>query len=81
MDIKQEIVDSIQVMVDAAIKKVCPTITFGIVLSIEPKKKCYIKINGIDYLLNYYGNEAPIVNQKYPVFIPSGNLSLAFIIT
>lgn len=81
MDIKKEIVDSIQVMVEAAIKKYCPALLFGIVTSIEQKKQCRVKINGVEYLLNYYGNEAPIVNQKYPVFIPSGNLSLAFIIT
>lgn len=55
MDIKQEIVDSIQVMVDATIKKVCPIITFGIVMSVDGRNKCIAKINNIDYKIAYYG--------------------------
>lgn len=81
MDIKQEIIDSIQVMVDAAIKKVCPTITFGIITSVGNKNKCTIKINNIDYKIVYYGKTAPDLNQKYPVFVPFGKMNLAFIIT
>lgn len=81
MNVKQEIIDSIQVMVDAAIKKVCPIITFGIVVSIGDKNKCIARINNIDYKIVYYGKTTPDLNQKYPIFVPFGKMNLAFIIT
>lgn len=81
MNIKQEIVDSIKLMVDSAINRFCPQITFGVVISLSTPKKCVVRINQIDYTLSYYGDGTPVVNQKYPVFIPSNNMSLAFIIT
>lgn len=81
MNIKQEIVDAIKIITDATVKRVCPQITFGIVVGVGTGKKCTVRVNQIDYELAYYGETAPSVNQKYPVFIPSGKMNLAFIIT
>lgn len=81
MDIKKEIVDAIQILVDAAIRKTCPVISFGIVSGIGTKGKCTVKINNVDQNISYYGKEIPTINQKYPVFVPMNNMSLAFILT
>lgn len=81
MNIKKEIIDSIITIVDATIKKTTPTITFGLCTGVVSKNKCTIRMNQIDYNLNYYGNSPPVINRKYPVFIPFNNMSLAFITT
>lgn len=81
MNIKKEIVDSINILVESTIKKTCPTISFGVVVGIVSKGKCTIRINNIDYSINYYGGAAPEINQKYPVFVPFNKMSLAFIIS
>lgn len=81
MDIKREIVEAIQIMIDGAISKVCPQITFGIVTEVvNGRNKCKIKIKNKEHEIAYYG-KSPKINQKYPVFMPSNTLSLAFIIT
>lgn len=79
MNIKQEIVDSIQIIVDAAIRKICPIITFGICTSIQSTNKCIVQINNVDNIVYYFGGK-PKINKRYPVFIPSGKMTLAFII-
>lgn len=81
MDIKKEIVDAIQILVDAAIRKTCPVISFGVVSGVGTKGKCTVKINNVDQNISYYGKEIPTINQKYPVFVPMNNMSLAFILT
>lgn len=81
MNIKQEIIDAIKIVVDSAIRKSCPQIMFGVVIAVGNSKKCTVRINQIDYELSYYGDTAPTINQKYPVFIPSGKMNLAFITT
>lgn len=81
MDIKQEIVDAITMIVDSTIKKTCPIITFGLCVGISNRNKCVVKINNIDYNLSYYGEALPIINKKYPVFVPYNNMSMAFILT
>lgn len=80
MNIKQEIVDSISILVKTAIEKTCPVITFGLVSQTE-SNKCTVLINQIEHKIKYYGGTPPTVNQKYPVFVPFNNMSLAFIIT
>ena len=80
MNVKQEIIDSIQTLVDANAKKM-PSIMFGVCTSIGLHNKCTVKINQIDYTLSYYGQTTPKINTKYPVFVPSGNMAMAFIIT
>lgn len=81
MNIKQEIVDSISLLVDSAIQRTCPVVTFGFVVGLSTDKRCVCRINQIDYKLKYYGDALPTINQKYPVFVPFNDMSLAFIIT
>lgn len=80
MNIQKEIIDSIKIMAESIIKRNCPTITFGIVKSVESSNKCTVRINNIDYSLAVYGSNTPQIGTKYPVFIPSGNMNKAFII-
>lgn len=81
MNIKEEIIGAIDILVDSAIKKICPIITFGICIAVNTKSKCTIKINNKDIQISYYGESEPKINHKYPVFVPFNNMSLAFIIT
>lgn len=79
MNIKKEIVDSIKVIVKSTIEKTCPTISFGVVNELLDGHKCNMTIDDIEHSVKYYGNDVPMVNQKYPVFVPFNNMSLAFI--
>lgn len=81
MDLKKEIIDAIQIIVDSSIKKSCPSITFGVVTAIGSSNKCTVLINNISYTLNYYGSGEPVINQKYPVFLSGANLSKGFVLT
>lgn len=81
MDIKKELLDSIQIMIDAAIENRVPDIQFGIVISAEDTGVCKVKINGNSHDIRYYGDK-PTLNKKYPVFIPKGSsFSSAFIVS
>ena len=81
VDIKKELIDSIQIMIDAAIDNRVPDIQFGIVISADDTNNCQIKINGSTHNIKYYGSK-PTVNQKYPVFFPKGSsMSSAFIVS
>ena len=81
VDIKKELIDSIQIMIDAAIDNRVPDIQFGIVISADDTNNCQIKINGNTHNIKYYGSK-PNVNQKYPVFFPKGSsMSSAFIVS
>lgn len=80
MDIKKELLDSIQIMIDAAMESRVPDIQFGIVISADDTNNCQVKVNGNTLNVKYYGNK-PKVNQKYPVFVPKGtSVSSAFIV-
>lgn len=81
VDIKKELLDSIQIMIDAAIENRVPDIQFGIVISADDTNNCQVKINGNIHNIKYYGDK-PTINQKYPVFIPKGSsISLSFIVS
>lgn len=81
VDIKKELLDSIQIMIDAAIENRVPDIQFGIVISADDTGNCQIKINGNNHSIKYYGTK-PSLNKKYPVFIPKGSsFSSAFIVS
>lgn len=67
VDIKKELIDSIQIMIDAAIDNRVPDIQFGIVISADDTNNCQVKINGNTHNIKYYGLK-PTANQKYPVF-------------
>ena len=80
MNIKQEIIDSINIIAEH-FKNTSAQINFGVVVSVQANKKCLVKINGINYSIAYYGSNSPTINAKYPVYIPYGDMSLAFIQT
>ena len=79
--VQKEILDAIKIIVDAAIKKSTPKILFGIVSKVNDDNTCIVDINTIGYTLKYYGDSAPTINKKYPVFVPAAGMSKAFIIT
>ena len=54
VDIKKELIDSIQIMIDAAIDNRVPDIQFGIVISADDTNNCQIKINGNKQYYKYY---------------------------
>ena len=79
MDSRQEILDAIQILIDGAMNNVTQiqngTCT-GVAL-----KTCTMLINGRELdNIQFYGN-APIINKQYRVFVPNGNMNIAFIIT
>lgn len=79
MDSRQEILDAIQILIDEAMNNVTQiqngTCT-GVAL-----KTCTMLINGRELdNIQFYGN-TPIINKQYRVFIPNGNMNMAFIIT
>lgn len=78
MDAQKEILDAIEIIVDKKLKDVAQ-IYRGVVKSVSGTD-CTISVNGEDYTMRYYGNP-PATNLAYPVFVPYGNMSLAFIIS
>lgn len=74
-----EILDSMDIMIDSAMDKTTK-IQNGTIVSVNGNT-CSATINGkrIDNI--YYYGGAPQKNKQYRVFIPSGNMSQAFIIT
>lgn len=79
--VQKEILDAIKIIVDAAIKKSTPNILFGIVSKVNDDNTCIVDINTIGYALKYYGDSAPTVNKKYPVFVPAAGMSKAFVLS
>ncbi len=79
--VQKEILDAIKIIVDAAIKKSTPNILFGIVSKVNDDNTCVVDINTIGYILKYYGDSAPTINKKYPVFVPAAGMSKAFVLS
>ena len=79
--VQKEILDAIKIIVDAAIKKSTPNILFGVVTEVKGNNTCVVDINTIGYTLSYYGDYAPKINKKYPVFVPPAGMSKAFVIS
>ena len=73
----KELMEAIDILVTKKIKNTTQ-VYFGIIKSID-NNNCVIEIKGNNYNLKYYGN-VPVVNKKYPVIVPQGNFSQAFII-
>lgn len=79
MDVANEILDAIEIIVDKKIKEQTTQIYFGICKSVN-ENTCVMTINGKENTVQFYGT-IPIVGVIYRVFVPYGNMSMAFIIT
>lgn len=74
----KELMEAIDILITKKMKNTTQ-VYFGIIKSID-NEHCIIEIKGNNYNLKYYGN-TPLLNKKYPVIIPQGNFSQAFIIS
>ena len=77
MDDKQEILEAIDILIQAAAKN--STKIYTCVVKHSTASKCTVVFNGEEHTVKFYGNQ-PKDNVAYPLFVPQGNLSLAFII-
>ena len=77
MDIKREIMESIDILLSKRMERTTQ-VFYGMVISVG-QNQCVVKINGKEYTLAFYGG-TPTANHKYPVVVPQGNFSQAFII-
>lgn len=73
----KELMDAIDILITRKMTNTTQ-VYFGIIKSID-NNNCIIEIQGNSYNLRYYGN-TPLINKKYPVIVPQGNFSQAFII-
>lgn len=78
MDINNEILDAIEIIVDKKIKEHMTHIYSGVCVSTNGNT-CVMTINGKNNTVQWYGS-TPTVGAVYRVFVPSGNMSAAFII-
>lgn len=74
----QELMRSIKYMIDSRIEHTTK-IYNGLILSINGDK-ANIRINGRDYDIAHYGSFVHNVNDIVNVFVPQGNMNLAFYI-
>ena len=79
MDVANEILDAIEIVADKKIREQTTQIYPGICKSVNGNS-CVMSINGKDNTVQFYGS-APNVGAIYRVFVPYGNMSMAFIIT
>ena len=77
MEAKQEILEAIDIIVQAALKDA--TKIYTCIVKHASGNKCTVLFNGEEHIVKFYGGQ-PKINVAYPLFIPQGNLSLAFII-
>ena len=79
MDVANEILDAIEIIVDKKIRENTAQIYPGICKSVSGNS-CVMSINGKDNTIQFYGS-IPTVGAIYRVFVPDGNMSMAFAIT
>lgn len=79
MDVANELLDAIEIIVDKKIRENTAQIYLGICKSVSGNS-CVMSINGKDNTIQFYGS-IPTVGAIYRVFVPDGNMSMAFIIT
>ena len=79
MNVANEILDAIEIIVDKQTKEQTTQIYPGICKSVSGNS-CVMSINGRDNTVQFYGS-TPTVGTIYRVFVPNGNMSMAFIIT
>ena len=79
MDVANEILDAIEIIVDKKIRENTAQIYPGICKSVNGNT-CVMSVNGKNNTVQFYGS-TPAVGSIYRVFVPDGNMSMAFIIT
>lgn len=79
MSLANELLDAIEIIVQQAIKNNTTQIYNAVCQSVETNKNCIVLLNGKENMIRYYGAD-PIVGDTYRVFVPSNNMSMAFII-
>lgn len=79
MDVANELLDAIEIIVDKKIRENTAQIYPGICKSVSGNS-CVMSINGKDNTIQFYGS-IPTVGSIYRVFVPNGNMSMAFSIT
>lgn len=79
MDVASEILDAIEIIVDKKVRENTAQIYLGICKSVSGNT-CVMLINGKDNTVQFYGS-TPTVGSIYRVFVPNGNMSMAFVIT
>ena len=78
MDVANEILDAIEIIVDKKIRENTAQIYPGVCKSVSDNT-CVMSINGRNNTVQFYGS-TPAVGAIYHVFVPNGNMSMAFII-
>lgn len=78
MNLANDILDAIEIIVDKKIKDNTAQIYQGICKSVSGNA-CTLTVNGKDNTVQFYGS-TPTVGSIYRVFVPSGNMSMAFVI-
>lgn len=79
MDYANDILDAIEIMVKQAIENGTTQIYTGVCSALVDSSMCSVMVNGRANNVKYYGG-TPTVNSTYRVFVPFGNMSMAFII-
>ena len=79
MDVVNEILDAIEIIVDKKVRDTSAQIYLGVCKSVSGNS-CVMSINGRNNTVQFYGS-TPTVGTIYRVFVPNGNMSMAFIIT
>ena len=78
MDVANELLDAIEIIVDKKIRENTAQIYFGVCKGVSGDS-CVMSINGRNNTVQFYGS-TPTVGATYRVFVPNGNMSMAFII-
>ena len=78
MDVVNEILDAIEIIVDKKVRDTSAQIYPGVCKSVSGNT-CVMSINGKNNTVQFYGS-TPTVGTIYRVFVPNGNMSMAFII-
>ena len=78
MDVVNEILDAVEIIVDKKVRDISAQIYPGICKSVSGNS-CVMSINGRNNTVQFYGS-TPTVGSIYRVFVPNGNMSMAFII-
>ena len=78
MDVANELLDAIEIIVDKKVRDTSAQIYLGVCKSVSGNT-CVMSINGKNNTVQFYGS-TPTVGTIYRVFVPNGNMSMAFII-